>query len=138
MSTSTKNDLSLTSIGQIAIRVLDLERAIITYRDKLGLRFLFQAPPALAFFDCGGVRLMLSPPEPGEFDHAASPLYFNVRDIRASHAELSGRGVVFRTAPHPIADLGDRVLWLSDFDDGEGNIFALMAEIPKNAAAKGP
>jgi methylmalonyl-CoA/ethylmalonyl-CoA epimerase len=46
---------------QIAIRVRNLERAIVTYRDKLGFRYLFQAPSALAFFDCGGIRLMLSP-----------------------------------------------------------------------------
>lgn len=125
----------LNAIGQIAIRVLDLERAIVTYRDRLGLRLLFRAPPALAFFECGGVRLMLSPPEPGEFDHAASILYFTVRDIEAAHADLSGRGIRFRTAPHQVADLGDRVLWLADFEDGEGNVFALMAEVPKHALA---
>jgi len=125
----------LSSIGQIAIRVVDLDRAIATYRDRLGLRFLFRAPPALAFFECNGVRLMLSPSEPGEFDHAASILYFSVQDIEAVHAELSRRAVTFRSAPHPIADLGDRVLWLSDFEDGEGNVFALMAEIPKAAAS---
>jgi len=121
----------LNSIGQISIRVLDLDRAIATYRDGLGLKFLFRAPPALAFFECGGVRLMLSPPEPGELDHAASILYFTVRDIHAVHAQFSARGVRFRTAPHAVADLGDRVLWLSDFEDGEGNLFALMAEVPK-------
>lgn len=125
----------LASIGQISIRVLDLERAVATYRDRLGLRFLFQAPPALAFFECGGVRLMLGPPEPGEFDHAASILYFEVRDISAAHAELAGRGIVFRSAPHVVADLGDRVLWLADFEDGEGNLFALMAEVAKDARA---
>ena len=125
------NTSPLASIGQIAVRVLDLDRAVATYRDRLGLRFLFQAPPALAFFDCGGVRLMLSPPEPGEFDHAASILYFKVADIQATHAQFKQRGIVFRSAPHVVADLGDRVLWLSDFEDGEGNVFALMAEIPK-------
>jgi methylmalonyl-CoA/ethylmalonyl-CoA epimerase len=121
----------LGSIGQIAIRVLDLDRAVATYRDKLGLRFLFRAPPALAFFDCGGVRLMLSPPEPGEFDHAASILYFKTTDIQAAHQRLARDGIHFRSTPHVVADLGDRVLWLSDFEDGEGNLFALMAEIPK-------
>jgi methylmalonyl-CoA/ethylmalonyl-CoA epimerase len=121
----------LAAIGQIAIRVLDLDRAVATYRDRLELRFLFQAPPALAFFDCGGVRLMLSPPEPGELDHAASILYFKVADIQSTYARFKERGLVFRSAPHVVADLGDRVLWLSDFEDGEGNIFALMAEIPK-------
>ncbi|MFQ5690947.1 MAG: VOC family protein [Gemmatimonadota bacterium] len=125
----------LEVIGQIAIRVLDLDRAIETYRDRLGLRFLFRAPPALAFFDCGGVRLMLSPAEAGEFDHAASILYFVVQDIQAAHTQLANRGVGFRSEPHQIADLGDRVLWLSDFDDGEGNVFALMAEVQKERLA---
>jgi methylmalonyl-CoA/ethylmalonyl-CoA epimerase len=127
---------ALKAIGQISIRVLDLDRAVATYRDSLGLRFLFQAPPALAFFECGGVRLMLSPPEPGELDHAASIIYFTVEDIEGAHAQLSVRGVHFRTAPHQVADMGDRVLWLSDFDDGEGNVFALMAEVPKHAGAR--
>jgi catechol 2,3-dioxygenase-like lactoylglutathione lyase family enzyme len=125
----------LSSIGQIAIRVRDLDRAITTYREGLGLRYLFRAPPALAFFECGSVRLMLSPPEPGEFDHAASVLYFQVQDIQATHAALSGRGISFRSAPHQIADLGNRTLWLSDFDDGEGNVFALMEEVPKQGSA---
>jgi len=30
--------------------------------DVLGMRFLFQAPPGLGFFECGGVRLMLNGP----------------------------------------------------------------------------
>lgn len=123
----------LRGLRQIAVRVLDLDRAVATYRDVLGLPLLFQAPPALAFFDCGGVRLMLSPPEPGEFDHASSILYFDVADIEAAHAQLSARGIVFRSTPHPIADLGDRIVWLSDFEDGEGNVHALMAEVPKAA-----
>jgi catechol 2,3-dioxygenase-like lactoylglutathione lyase family enzyme len=127
----TAQRAALSAIGQIAIRVLDLDRAVATYRDRLGLTFLFQAPPALAFFQCGGVRLMLSPVEPGEFDHPASILYFTVENIQAAYAELAGRGITFRSPPHQVADLGDRVLWLSDFEDGEGNVFALMAEVPK-------
>ena len=126
---------ALARIGQIAIRVLDLDRAVATYRDRMGLRLLFRAPPALAFFDCGGTRLMLALPEPGEHDHAASILYFTVGDLRAAHAELAGRGLRVRREPHPVADLGDRVLWLAEFDDGEGNVHALMAEVPKVAPA---
>ena len=57
------------------------ERAVSFRRDVLGLPFLFAAPPRLAFFDCGGVQLMLSAPEPG-FDHPGSVLYFAVEDIR--------------------------------------------------------
>ncbi len=119
---------ALQGIGQIAVNVRELERAVAFYRDVLGLRFLFQ-PPGLAFFDCGGVRLMLSHPETPEFDHASSVLYFRVGDIRAAHEVLAGRGVVFRDAPHKIADMPDHELWMTFFDDGEGNLHALMAEV---------
>jgi methylmalonyl-CoA/ethylmalonyl-CoA epimerase len=109
------------------MRVHDLERAVRFYRDTLGLPFLFAAPPSLAFFDCNGVRLMLSPPSPG-FDHPGSILYFAVDDIGVMHQTLAGRGVVFGTEPHKIATLADREVWLADFNDTEGNTLALMAE----------
>src|SRR5919197_2174605 len=89
-------------IHQISLRATDTARAVAFYRDVLGLKLLFQAPPQLAFFDCGGVRLMLSPAEP-EFDHQGSVLYFAVEDIKAAHAALAAAGVTFRTAPHMVA-----------------------------------
>jgi len=109
------------------MRAADVDRAVRFYRDALGLPFLFAAPPHLAFFDCAGVRLMLTRPEPA-FDHPGSILYFAVDDIAAMHRALSERGVVFRTAPHRIATLADREVWLADFEDTEGNTLALMAE----------
>jgi methylmalonyl-CoA/ethylmalonyl-CoA epimerase len=118
---------ALSRIHQISIRTHDPERAVKFYRDTLGLRLLFQAPPGLAFFDCGGVRLMLSPPEP-EFDHQGSIVYFAVDDIEATHAALLAGGVTFRTAPRVIATLPDREVWLADFEDSEGNVLALMSE----------
>ncbi len=117
-----------TSIGQIAVNVQELERAVAFYRDGLGLRLLFQVP-GLAFFDCGGIRLMLSRPETAEFDHPSSVLYFRVADIAAAHAALGARGVAFRDTPHKIADMPDHELWMTFFDDGEGNVQALMAEV---------
>ena len=117
----------LSRIHQISMRAHDIDRAVRFYRDTLGLPFLFAAPPRLAFFDCGGVRLMLSTPEPG-FDHPGSVLYFAVDDIRQTHEALTSRGVAFRTAPHKIATLADREVWLADFEDTEGNTLALMSE----------
>jgi len=52
----------LGAIGQIAMAVKEVDRAVAFYRDALGLRLLFQAPPGLAFFDCAGTRLMLEVP----------------------------------------------------------------------------
>ena len=118
---------ALNRIHQVSIRISDIDRAVRFYRDTLGLKLLFQAPPQLAFFDCGGVRLMLSPPEP-EFDHQGSVLYFAVDDIKAAHTALAAAGVKFRTPPHMIAKLPDREVWLTDFEDSEGNVLALMSE----------
>jgi len=118
---------ALQRIHQVSIRISDIDRAVRFYRDTLGLKLLFQAPPQLAFFDCGGVRLMLSPAEP-EFDHQGSVLYFAVDDIKAAHTALAVAGVTFRTPPHMIAKLPDREVWLTDFEDSEGNVLALMSE----------
>ena len=123
----TPIDSGLSRIHQISMRVQDVDRAVAFYRDALGLPFLFAALPRLAFFDCGGVRLMLSTPEPG-FDHAGSIIYFAVEDIARVHETLASRGVTFRTAPHKIATLADREVWLADFNDTEGNTLALMSE----------
>ncbi|MGH9257528.1 MAG: VOC family protein [Vicinamibacterales bacterium] len=122
---------TLSRIHQISMTVRDVDRATRFYRDVLGLPFLFAAPPGLAFFDCSGVRLMLSTPEPG-FDGPGSVLYFAVDDIRQMHESLKSQGVVFRTEPHKIATLADREVWLAEFRDTEGNALALMSE-PKIA-----
>ncbi|MEO7964220.1 MAG: VOC family protein, partial [Gemmatimonadaceae bacterium] len=58
-----QEQFSLTKIGQIAVNAKSIDRAVAFYRDTLGMRFLFLAPPKLAFFDCGGIRLMMSEAE---------------------------------------------------------------------------
>lgn len=119
----------LDRIGQISIRVHDLERAVAFYRDVLGMRFLFQVPPTLAFFDCGGIRLMLGTPENAEFDHPASVIYYDVDDIRAAHAAIAGRGATFIDEPHLVARLPHAELWMSFLRDPDDNVLALMSEV---------
>ena len=60
----------LEAIQQIAVNAHDLARATAFYRDRLGMRHLFDAPPQMSFFDCGGIRLLVGVPEKAEFDHA--------------------------------------------------------------------
>ena len=117
----------LSTIGQIAMVARDVGRATAFYRDTLGMTFLFEFP-GLAFFDCGGVRLMISRAEKPEFDHPGSVLYFKVPDIDRAYEDLRSRGVPFRDAPHLIAKLPDHELWMAFFDDSEGNTLALMDE----------
>lgn len=124
--------LGITGVGQIAITVKDIERATAFYRDKLGLPLLFTAGK-LAFFNCGGVRLMLDIPEKPEFDHPSSILYFSVPDINSAHRQLRDSGVRFEDEPHVIARMPDHDLWMTFFRDSENNVLALMSEVPRAA-----
>jgi methylmalonyl-CoA/ethylmalonyl-CoA epimerase len=119
----------LPGIGQIAITVKDLPRAVAFYRDVLGMPFLFQAPPGLAFFDCGGVRLMLTSPEPGPNPSGTSIIYYKVSDIAAVHDLLTGRGVVFEEKPRFLVRMPDHDLWMGAFRDSEGNAVGVMSEV---------
>jgi methylmalonyl-CoA/ethylmalonyl-CoA epimerase len=121
----------ITRLGQIQIRTHDVERAADFYEKILGLKLLFKAPPGLAFFECGGVRLMLDRPEKPEFDHASSILYLSVPDIQASHAAMKAKGVRFEDEPHMVARMPDHDLWMTFFHDSEDNLLALMSEVKK-------
>jgi len=120
--------VGLSAIGQLSVNAHDIPRAVRFYRDALGMRLLFEAPPKMAFFDSGSVRLMLSLPETAEYDHPGSVLYFRVDDIEQAHAALKERGVEFKDKPHLIARMPDHELWMTFFKDSEGNTLALMAE----------
>jgi methylmalonyl-CoA/ethylmalonyl-CoA epimerase len=120
----------LSEIGQIAITVRDLQQATRFYRDTLGIRLLFEVPN-MAFFDCGGVRLMMSQAEKPEFDHPASILYFRVAEIQTAHQTLRARGVRFEDEPHLVARMPDHELWMTFFRDMDNNLFALMSEVRK-------
>jgi len=119
----------LSTIGQIALTVSDIGRAIAFYRDKLGLTFLFEVPN-LGFFDCGGVRLMLSGSgKPADGDSSA--VYFSVADIQSACQALKARGVAFEREPHLVARLSDSYLWMAFFRDPDHNLLAVMSETPK-------
>lgn len=120
--------MGLDRIGQLSITVHDVQRAIAFYRDTLGLRFLFEAPPQMAFFDCGGIRLMLAVPEKPEFDHPSSVVYFHVDDIEATYQKLVGQGVTFEGEPHLIHKAEGYELRMAFLRDSEGNLLALMNE----------
>jgi methylmalonyl-CoA/ethylmalonyl-CoA epimerase len=127
----TATGIEISRVGQIAINAHDVERAAAFYQDMLGLKLLFKAGPGLAFFDCGGVRLMLTRPERPEFDHASSILYFAVPDIQAAHARMKEKGVNFEDEPHVIARMPDHDLWKTFFHDSEANLMGLMSEVAK-------
>jgi methylmalonyl-CoA/ethylmalonyl-CoA epimerase len=126
-------EFGLSAITQIAINAHNIDRAVEFYRDKLGMKHLFSVPPNLAFFDCDGIRLMLSLPAKPEFDHASSIIYFKVDDILVAYATLSERGVQFEEKPIFVADMVTYDLWLASFRDSENNLLALMSNVPKDS-----
>ncbi len=121
-------DFGLAKIGQIAVPVTDVERAIRFYRDTLGMRFLFQAPPGLGFFDLSGIRLMLDGPARAQAGNS-SVIYYKVDDLQSAFETLSKRGVQFETDPRLIAEMPDHDLWMAFLRDPDENLIALMCEI---------
>ncbi len=120
----------LGPLGQVSRQTADIERATAWYRDVLGLPHLYTFGK-LAFFDCGGTRLFLSPPEDGGEVGPQSILYFRVDDIAAAHRELEARGVHFIEAPQMIfRHESGMEEWLAAFYDPDGNPLALMSQVP--------
>ena len=125
--------VGIQGVGQIAVNVKDVDRAVGFYRDVLGMPFLFRIPGA-AFFQCGATRLMLGTAEKPEFDHPASVLYYRVADIRASFDALVAAGARVESEggePHLLAPMPDHDLWMAFLRDSEDNLFALMSEVPR-------
>src|SRR4029077_8607954 len=119
--------IGLSQISQIALTVSDIARAVAFYRDSLGMRFLFQVPN-LAFFDCDGIRLMLSLPEKAA-EGSSSVIYFKGADIHQAFKPLASRGISFEGEPHLIARMPDHELWMAFFRDPDRNLLALMSEV---------
>jgi methylmalonyl-CoA/ethylmalonyl-CoA epimerase len=130
---TTADAVSLSRIKQIAIPVHSVDNAKAFYRDTLGMRHLFDAPPALSFFDCGGVQLMLAGPEAqgndGDQQHAV--LFYDVSDIKKTHARIKSSGAKSLEEPRLITRMNGREIWISSVSDGQGNVVGLMSDVPE-------
>ena len=128
---ATDGKVSLSRIKQVALPVREITAATRFYRDTLGMRHLFDAPPALSFFDCGGVQLMLAGPDAqgkdGEQQHAV--LFYDVSDIKDVHGKIKSSGVKSLEEPHVIARMNGREIWISSFSDGQGNVVSMMSDV---------
>ncbi len=128
MQTPSAKPGAIEGVGQIHISVADIDRAVAFYRDVLGLAFLFQVPgQKMAFFDCGGVRLYLGVPSSPEY-RANSFLYYRVSDIDAAYKALSAKGVAFLHEPRVVHKTETSALWMTGFQDPDGNYAQIMCE----------
>jgi methylmalonyl-CoA/ethylmalonyl-CoA epimerase len=122
-------NLANARIGQLLIPIEDFDKGVAFYRDTLGLPFLFSAPPQMAFFDCGGVRLLVGVMPPGQTALRGSAIYFQVSDIHAVFSHLRSSSVRFAAEPHVVNRTAKSELWLAEFTDPDGNQLALMSEV---------
>ena len=122
--------MNIEGIGQIAIAISDLEKAIYFYEKILKLELLFQVPPGLAFFNCGGVRLMLTTLQGEECDHNTSAVYYRITEIEAVFEELKALQVDIERPPQMAAKMDDHELWIGFIRDPDNNLVGLMEEKP--------
>jgi predicted enzyme related to lactoylglutathione lyase len=94
--------------------VADMDRAILFYRDVVGLPLKFQSP-GWSEFATGEITLALHPAS--EKNPAGGlELGFSVPDLQQFHTEMKGKGVQFAMAPAK-QDFGGM---LAQFVDSEG------------------
>lgn len=119
--------MTVNGLRQVAQHVEDLDRAITFYGEVVGLELIARFdPPGIAFFDLGGVRLLLESGAP------PSLLYLHVDDVGSETERLRAAGVHIEAEPHIIfvdaagqfgpAGEGEE---MSFFRDSEGNLLAL-------------
>jgi DNA-binding CsgD family transcriptional regulator len=117
---------AISSVGQVARSVQDSGASEAWYRDVLGLPHLYTFG-TLVFFDCGGVRLMLSQAEQAKEE---SILYLQTANILMACEEMKSKGVEFLNAPHLIHTHTDGTEeWMAFFKDLEGRPLALMSRV---------
>lgn len=116
---------------QVALTVTDVDAARTFYRDRLGLRLMFEANNML-FFDVGGTRLMIArdearqrPVRPGGI------LYFHVEDFAAALVRLQGTRATLVGPVETVQTTAAGSLRLQQFEDADGNILAIMGFMPR-------
>jgi len=123
-------NFDVEKIGQIGIAISDLKTSVHFYRNILGLELLFEVPSGLAFFNCGGTRLMLTTLQGNKEDHNTSVIYYKVSDINKASTILQSKGITFEREPQFAAKMVDHELWIGFLRDPDNNLVGLMAELP--------
>jgi predicted enzyme related to lactoylglutathione lyase len=93
--------------------VADMDRAVVFYRDTLGLALKF-ASPGWSEFSTGETTLALHPASP-ENPAGSTHLGFGAIDVHAFHRNLVAAGVRFTRIPEPLHGVT-----LAEFVDSEG------------------
>jgi methylmalonyl-CoA/ethylmalonyl-CoA epimerase len=116
---------------QVALTVTDVDAARTFYRDRLGLRLMFEANNML-FFDVGGTRLMIARDEARQRSaRPAGILYFHVEDFAAALVRLQGTRAALVGPVETVQTTAAGSLRLQQFEDADGNMLAIMGFVPR-------
>ncbi|MDP4553018.1 VOC family protein [Alkalihalobacillus macyae] len=118
----------INRVSQIGIPVQKMERAVQFYKEFLELQLLFETN-TMAFFNCDGLRLLLSLSENETFANKSSIVYFEVDEIETTYTRLQKNGVQFLGKPHVVAKMDDTETWMAFFQDSEQNTHAIISEV---------
>lgn len=123
-------ELGLGRLNQIALTATDMDAAVKFYGETMGLRLTMRAHPGMAFFDLGGMSLLL---ETSREPHpiGGSVLYFDCDDIALTAGELGKRGVTFIHPIHLVTAQPTYDFYMTFFRDPTGNMLALSMKAPK-------
>lgn len=116
---------------QVALTVSDIDAARIFYRDRIGLRLMFEANNML-FFDVGGTRLMIAQDKARQRPaQPSSIVYFHVDDFAAALVRLQDTQATLVGAVETVQTTSAGTLRLQQFEDGDGNMLAIMGFVPR-------
>jgi catechol 2,3-dioxygenase-like lactoylglutathione lyase family enzyme len=113
----------LTKIGIVMLGVASLDRSVAFYRDLLGLKLQTQFP-GFAFFEGGGVTLVLSEPlaKAVGVGPGATEVVFSVEGVRAAYDALRARGLAFTQEPRNVSG----PMWAANFADPDGHRLSIF------------
>lgn len=113
----------LTRISVITLGVTDIIRSIDFYRDTLGLP-MQSVTADLAFFDAGGVTIMLSLPltKHTKLGAGASEIVFGVEHVKQTYDILQARKVNFINEPRLVTGQ----MWAATFKDPDGHLLSIF------------
>jgi methylmalonyl-CoA/ethylmalonyl-CoA epimerase len=128
------DSLAVGALHQVALVTADAARSAGFYRDILGAEEIARFdPPGLAFYQLGGVRLLIEPGE--QTSPAESTLYFRVDDIEAACRTFEARGGVLDQSAHRIHVDAEGQFgppgneeWMAFFRDPDGNSLAFAEQ----------
>lgn len=139
-SASTKETVAVPAVSaglaghrlqQVALTTTNLPRAIVFYRDVLGLPLLFESN-GMAFFDVAGTRLMIALDPKRVRAPPSSILYFDAPNFDTMLARFEALRIHFVGPVETVQRSAKGDLKLRQFEDPDGNMLAIMGLIPKS------